>query len=80
MNWVNTWLSAPSLFIQQPVFSDAFVTFRSGKLTPSEVGECVIKRIEELKARKLDLNIVTQYDPQDIREVCLISTLVELGT
>ncbi|XP_063723324.1 uncharacterized protein LOC134851253 isoform X2 [Symsagittifera roscoffensis] len=48
--------------------------YKSGKLTPSEVGECVIKRIEELKARKLDLNIVTQYDPQDIRELAAAST------
>ncbi len=45
------------------------IRFRSGELTPSEVAERVIERIKELKMMKPDMNMVTQFDEEDIREV-----------
>ena len=47
---------------------------RDGTTTPSEVAEIVIENIKILASRQPHLNIVTQSNPQDIREQAAAST------
>ncbi|XP_075244345.1 uncharacterized protein LOC142338462 isoform X2 [Convolutriloba macropyga] len=51
-----------------------YKAYKSGAVTPSKVAEKVIERIAELKSNKLNLNIVTQYNAEDIRKQAAEST------